>query len=328
MSLDADVIVDRRRLRRKLTIWRVIAFVAVAASLVVVIGKMSGFDPFNNKSTKHIARISIRGVITENRQQLALIERVSNARAVRGVIVSINSPGGTTAGGEALYEALRKLAQAKPTVSHVGTLGTSAGYMAALASDHIVARRSAITGSIGVIFQYVNVSGLLKTVGVRVDEIKSSPLKAEPTPFKPLSEEGREVLRAMVLDTYNWFVDLVADRRKFDRPEALRLSDGRVYTGHQAHAAKLVDEIGGEEVAVAWLENSRGVAKGLKIRDWNVRRDIAGFDFLGSALAWMSRQVGIDLFGRSPGIRSLVSQRLDLDGLLSVWHASSERLGR
>ena len=194
---------------------------------------------------------------------------------VKGVIVAINSTGGATAGGEALYEGLRKLAAKKPTVATIGTVGASAAYMAAIATDHIVARRTSITGSIGVLFDSPEVSELLDKLGVSVEEIKSAPLKAEPSPFKPASPEAKAVISGIVADTYDWFVDIVAERRDLARADALALADGRIFTGRQALAAKLIDEIGGEEAAIDWLA-TKGVDRKLPVKDWKRERSGGG----------------------------------------------------
>ena len=115
--IDADLIVDRRRLRRKLALWRVIGVVAVAALIAGIVVYTAGIGDVAGRSRAHIARISISGLITDDRAKRELIEKVGNSAAVKAVIVSINSPGGTTVGGEALYEALRKLGEKKPVVA-------------------------------------------------------------------------------------------------------------------------------------------------------------------------------------------------------------------
>ncbi len=139
-------------------------------------------------------------------------------------------------------------------VAQVGTLAASAGYMIASATDHIVARKSSIVGSIGVLVQFPNVSGLMDKIGVTLDEIKSSPLKAEPSPFNPTTEPERAMMRSMIMDSYDWFVGLVDERRPLDRQQVLALADGSVFTGRQALQRKLIDEVGGELEAVKWLE--------------------------------------------------------------------------
>src|SRR5690606_13054620 len=161
---------------------------------------------------------------------LELLDEIGRSNAVKGVIVAIDSTGGATAGGEALYEALLRLSAKKPTVATMGTVGASAAYMAAIGTSHVIARRPTLTGSIGVLFQYPEVSQLLDKVGVQMEEVKSSPLKAEPSPFKPASPEALAVIGSVVRDTYDWFVDIVAERRGLERSDALVLADGRIFT--------------------------------------------------------------------------------------------------
>ncbi len=319
MSLTADQIVDRRSLRRKLSFWRVIAFVALAVAIVAAIVLASGRDRIAALMSPQIARISISGFITENRDQLDLIDEIAQSDKVKGVIVAIDSTGGATAGGEALYEALLRLSAKKPTVATMGTVGASAAYMAAIATSHVVARRTTITGSIGVLFQYPEVSELLDKVGVQMETVKSSPLKAEPSPFKPASPEALAVINSVVRDTYDWFVDIVAERRDLERSDALVLADGRIFTGRQALDAKLIDEIGGEEQALDWLA-TKGVDNKLPIRDWKPAGSSGGLFSADIAILWVARQLGIapDLTGGGL-IDGALRDRLKLDGLLSVW---------
>lgn len=317
MTLTADAIVDRRRNRRKLVFWRVVAFLAAAAALMVALAWASGGSL--SKREPHIARFSITGVIMSDRKVVELLQDIADDDAVKGVIVAIDSPGGSTTGGEALYTGLRKIAEKKPTVATVGTLAASAGYMAAIAADHIVAQRTSITGSIGVYFQYGKVTELLKTLGVEVDTIKSAPLKAEPSPFTDPEVPGaREMIGRLVNDTYQWFVDIVAERRKLDRAEALRLADGSIWSGRQALPLKLIDEIGAEPEAVAWLEKERGVAADLPIVDWKPRTDEGLFGMAGLAQRALSGVLGVDIVA--------LAQAPALDGLVSVWHPQTPGL--
>src|SRR6185436_7893154 len=189
MSLDSDVIVDRRRIRRKLTFWRVAA-VAVAIAAIVAVGMIGA--PVGRSSlisSGSIARINIEGLIRSDQQRVEALERLEKSTDA-AVIVHINSPGGTTAGSEQLYDALVRLKAKKPVVVVVEGLAASGGYIAALAADQIVARQSSLVGSIGVLFQFPNFTELLKTVGVKVEEVKSSPLKAAPNGFEPTSPEA------------------------------------------------------------------------------------------------------------------------------------------
>ena len=212
-------------------------------------------------------------MITENRDQIKLLREVAKDKSVEAVLLFINSPGGTTTGGEALFEAIRGVAAKKPVVAQFGTVATSAAYIAGLATDRIVARGNTITGSVGVIFQWADVSELLGKLGVKMNEVKSGPLKANPSPFQPADEAGRQTAQQMVAESMRWFVDLVASRRGINTADVPGLREGRVFSGREALEYKLVDQIGGEREAQAWLEEKRGVSKGLKIVDWKPKRD-------------------------------------------------------
>ena len=320
MAMRADEMIDRRRLRRKLTFWRVVA-IGVAAIAIAASAGWAMRDSLGGMSAAHIAKIRIDGTITEDEELLERLKKVTESASVTGVILSIDSPGGTTAGGEAIYEAVRKLATAKPTVAQVGTLAASAGYMIASASDHIVARQSSIVGSIGVLVQFPNFTGLMEKIGIQLDEVKSSPLKAEPSPFNVTTDEERAMLRAMILDSYDWFVDLVDERRPLDRAQVLALADGSIFTGRQALANKLVDQLGGEETAKEWLV-SKGIDANLEIIEWKPRTSTTDF-LLSSSLAkmvaaWLGvTSVDADL------LEKIGADRIFLDGMLSVWQADS-----
>jgi protease-4 len=317
MPLRADELIDRRRLRRKLTFWRIAAIV-VAAAAIAGSTLWAMRDSLGVASAAHIAKVRIEGTITEDEELLARLKDIAASDSVKGVILSVDSPGGTTAGGEAIFDAVRELAKAKPSVAQVGTLAASAGYMIASASDHIVARQSSIVGSIGVLVQFPNFTGLMEKVGITLDEVKSSPLKAEPSPFNVTTDEERAMLRALIMDSYDWFVTLVDERRPLTRAEVLALADGSIFTGRQALERKLVDELGGEETAKAWLV-TKGVDANLAIVEWKPRKSTADF-FLSSAIgrrlaSWLGIS-GID----AEILRATGADRIFLDGLLSLWH--------
>lgn len=322
MSLRADELIDRRRLRRKLTFWRV-------AALLVAALAVAGTVWWANRESigaaaSHIAKVRIDGTITEDEELLKRLKEVTESDAVKGVILSIDSPGGTTVGGEAIFDAVRKLAVAKPTVAQVGTLAASAGYMIASASDFIVARQSSIVGSIGVLVQFPNFTGLLEKIGVTMDEIKSAPLKAEPSPFNPTTEEERAMMRRLIMDSYEWFVGIVDDRRPLDRTQVLALADGSVFTGRQALANKLVDALGGEDRAKEWLV-TKGVDKDLKIVEWKPQQSTPWY-LLGSAGNAAASLLGIDA-GDQGLLKRIGADRIFLDGLLSLWHVENAAAG-
>ncbi len=324
MSMTADQIVDRRRLRRKLSFWRVVGFLAILVIIAGGVISLAGRDAFPLVAEPQIARITVSGFIANDTRRDRMLANLARNDAVKGVIVAIDSTGGSTAGGEALYEGIRKLAEKKPTVATIATFGASAAYMTAIATDHIIARRTSLTGSIGVLFMYPKVSDLLKNLGVGVEDIKSAPLKAQPNPFEPTTEEARKVMQGVVDDSFNWFVDIVAKRRGLARADALSLADGRVYTGQQALAVSLIDEIGGEQAAIAWLA-SKGVNAKLPVRDWQPS-SIGGslFSFADAAALWLAQKTGIapELL-RGSVLDRILPQSLKLDGLMSVWQGSA-----
>jgi protease-4 len=319
MVLDAESVIERRRLKRRVTIWRIAAVVLGLLFLAVIFlgdKRMAGSAGI----LPHVARISVSGVITDDRKMQDLIDAVAKADQVKAVIIDINSPGGTTTGGEAMYDAVRRLAEKKPVVATCGTLATSAAYIVALATDRIFVYGNTITGSVGVIFQWANVTELLQSLGIQVEEVKSGPLKAVPSPFEPTDERAREMTKEMVEDAKVWFIDLVGKRRKIEPRSVPGLTDGRIYSGRQAVKLKLVDQIGDERAARQWLNKEHNVPAGLKVVEWKPKKESTGY------LGWLSDSAA-EMFGISSSkIASFLSQAsttLKLDGLVSVWHPAA-----
>jgi protease-4 len=322
MSLDTDAIVDRRRMRRKLTFWRtsavliaLLALIAVAVALV----PDSRWLPRGN----YIARVKVQGLIRGNADRVAALERLAKSRA-RAVIVHIDSPGGTTAGAEQLYDSLRALQAKKPMVVVVDGVAASGAYIAALSGEHIIAQDTSLVGSIGVLFQYPNFSEILKAIGVKVEEVKSSPLKAAPSGFEPTSAEARAAIEAIVLDSYAWFKGLVKDRRKMNDAQLAAVADGRVFTGRQGVGLKLVDSLGNEKTALAWLEKEKKVPADTPVRDYSLQPRFSELSFLHVA-AWAFQAMGLSTFARQledwGAIKAV--ERLNLDGLLALWHPAT-----
>jgi protease-4 len=320
MTVEIDTVLDRRRLRRRLTVWRALAIAAVVAALFAF---GAGGDRLSSSfGSKQIARISIEGTITEDREQLELLKRIADADNAAALLVFVNSPGGTTTGGEALFAALREVAKKKPVVAQFGTVAASAGYIVGLAADHIVTRANTITGSVGVLIQWPEVSQLLDKLGVKFNEIKSGNLKAVPSPFEPLNEEGQKITQAMIDEGFRWFLGLVEQRRGI-KPELIPgLTQGRIFTGREAVALKLADSIGGEDEAVAWLRATRNIDKSLKVVDWKPQSSssLGFFSSVGAAAASLFNHTSLGQMLAAD--RNLAS--LGLDGLVSVWHPSEK----
>jgi protease-4 len=326
MSLETDHIVDRRRLRRKLTFWRVAAVLIAIIGVVgaAVLARRPGTS-LAQALTPQISRVSIQGIIRGDQERTEALDNLARSRNTRAVIVHIDSPGGTTAGSEELHQALRRVAAQKPTVVVVDGMAASGGYMAAMAADHIIAQNSSLVGSIGVLFQYPNLTDLLTKVGVKVEEIKSSPLKAAPNGLEPTAPEARAAIEALVVDSYAWFKDIVRDRRKLEGEALDRVADGRVFTGRQAISLKLADEIGREQEAIDWLAKSNNIDPKTPVHDWRLHPRFSQLSFLHLGVARILDIVGLGSLAREFELAGAgqAAEKLNLDGLLMLWHPST-----
>ncbi len=304
-ALEADLLLDRRRLKRRLLLWRVIAVLAVLAAVAAV--AMTA-KPGGLPGTRHVVRVPVSGLITNERRLVEAVAALAKDDDVAAVLVAVDSPGGSVAGGESIHDALVRVAAVKPVVAVMGGTAASAGYMVSLPAARIFASQATLTGSIGVILETGNAAGLLDRLGLQAEAIISGPLKDQPSFTHGLSPAGRQYLQALVGDLFGQFVTMVAQARHMDEAKVRELADGRAYSGRQALALGLVDEIGGEPEARAWLEKERHVAADLPIRTLR----------LGS---FYDRTVGATL--------GLVEQRLGLDtnvGVpMAIWSPSLVR---
>ncbi|MDB5373633.1 MAG: Signal peptide peptidase Serine peptidase [Belnapia sp.] len=297
MGLETDLLIDRRRLKRRLALWRGFAVLLVAGAAALWLAR-AGDIPL--VGTGHVTRLTVAGFISDDRKLHEAIDKLAKDASVRAVLVAIDSPGGSVGGGEALHAALTRLRAAKPVVAVMRGTAASAGYMTAVAAERIYARESTLTGSIGVILQTVDPSELLARLGVRGEALVSGPLKDQPNPFHPLSPEGRAALQGVIGDMYEQFVAKVVTGRGMPEDRVRALADGRVFTGRQALAAGLVDAIGGEAEARAWLAAEKQVPEALPVEDLDIRgtaERLLGATFGSLAKTLISEWLGVDGFG-------------------------------
>lgn len=301
MSLNADSLIDRLYLKGQINKWRALAIVfAVLVLLVSVRGAL----PAKMIDGDYIARVTISGIIGDDQKIYDLISGLEDDKKVKAVFVWLDTPGGSAVGGEEIYLRLRKLSEKKPVVAVMRSISASAGYMIALGTDYIFARSGTITGSIGVIIETAEITELAEKLGIKPISIKSSPLKAAPSPFEKSSPEAEKIIKDMIMDFYSHFVDITAERRKLTREKALALADGRVYSGKQAVDNKLIDAIGGEAEAKSWLVENRNIPEKLSIVDVEIEKEDKLLDRIMNGLVgqfWQKSRVG-------------------LDGLLALWH--------
>jgi protease-4 len=317
MSLDADFIVDRRRMRRKLTFWRVATIVLIVLGIAAA-AALTGTRNYGLGVSPYIARLTISGLIRGDQNRAEQLDRLARSTLARAVIVHVDSPGGTTAGSEQLFNALARVRDKKPLVVVVDSLAASGGYITALAGDHIVAQQTSLVGSIGVLFQYPNVADLLDKLGVKMESVKSTPLKAAPDGFEPTSPEARAALNSIIQDSYSWFKAIVQDRRHLDDSRLQAAADGRVFTGHQAIDLKLIDELGDERTALAWLGKEKNVDTNLPVRDYNLHSRLSDLTFLHAAALALLNAVGLSAL--ADRLEWNTMRGFNLDGLLALWH--------
>lgn len=312
MKLDPDVLVDRMRLKSRLRKWQMVAVGVILVSLLILVNvnvvnnpnmKKAGED-FKKMHQDYIARVSLDGIIMDDDYRSQTLKDIAEDKHAKAVIFNIDSPGGTTVGGESLYEEIRNISKAgKPVVIVQHTLAASAAYMASIAGDRIYARQGTVTGSIGVLAQTGEITDLASKLGIKFETFKSAPLKASPSPFEKTTPEAAAAMQSVIDDFYHFFIDLVAERRGMTKEKATQLSDGRVYTGRQALANGLIDAIGGEDEAKEWLYKEKNISRKIEIEDIDIVEP--------------EKTLADKFFGRAD--RSQLYQRLNLSGLLAIW---------
>lgn len=302
MRLEADYLLDRRALKRQVIFWRVLAvIIAFGCTVFIFLGWTD-----SQLGNAHIASLQIKGTIYFNKDRILAIEEARDNPSVKALLVEIDSPGGTVVGGETLYEAIRYFGDKKPVVAIMGDLATSAGYMTALAAEKIYAQKATITGSIGVLFQTAEFTSLLQKLGIAVEALKSSPLKGAPGPLEKMTPAARKTTISIVNDISTMFVRMVSNRRNLSIDRASALSDGRVFSGQMALKHGLIDAIGGRREALDWLKLKRDIPDDLPIINL-----LAGT----SEISWLKQVSGLSQ-------KISISERLMLDGLLSIWQPS------
>lgn len=305
-GLEGDTILALRKLRRHLTVWRLLTVVGFALAIFMTVRGDTGLS-----SEPHVATVEVEGIILKDPDMLAMFDEIADDTDVAALIVHISSPGGTFGGGEAYFKALRNISNNKPVIAIMGDMATSGAYMTAIAADRIYASRGTITGSIGVIMQSANITGLLDKLGVTPEIIKSGPSKAVPNPMEDLTPNSRAQLQDIINELQTMFLQMVSTRRdkSVDELQAI-IGDGRIMTGTSAANVGLIDAIGDENDARLWLQTTHDVSTDLPVIEWAIQDPIAWWREAGASMSTA-------IFGKS-----LLSERLRLDGILALWHPS------
>lgn len=272
MTISPDYIIERKQNKAQLRIWKLAAILLLIILMIVSTKqfkfKNPGYLPNNDK---YIASILIEDIILEDAKRDKRLELIIDDEQISALIVNVNSPGGTVVGSEKIYNILRKISAKKPVVVVMGTLAASGGYLISLGGDYIISHHGTITGSIGVIFQSLEITDLAKTLGITFNNFKSGELKAAPNPTEKVTDEVYRAIMSNVRDTYDYFVELVALRRNIPVEQVKAIADGRIYSGRQALQFKLVDALGSEDDAVKWLQEVRNIDKTLKVEEFLIK---------------------------------------------------------
>jgi len=250
----------------------------------------------------NVGVIEVFGVINEEmgRPLIAQLDRWTENDNVRAIVIHVNSPGGGVAISQEIYDAVKRAREAKPVVAAMASVAASGGYYIACAADRIIANPGTLTGSIGVIFEFHTAGKLLDKVGIGTETIKSGELKDVGSYSREMTKKEELMLRSVVMDTYEQFVDAVAEGRGMDRDEIYPLADGSVFTGLQAQNLGLVDTLGGLVEAIdlaADLSEIEGEPRVIRPRK---KRDVSIFDLLGGVFQTMDSAVRGELSG--PGL--------------------------
>lgn len=277
-------------LKNRVHKWKNIALILGIFSLLLVIKFTFGGDISGTiVDLDCIAEVKIEGIIFEDEARSKILKEVLKNDSIKAVIINIDSPGGGIVGSEILFEELRKISIAKPTVVLMQSVAASGGYMAAVASDHIIAHNGTLTGSIGVLMESPEVTELAKKIGIKFNTYKSSPLKGSPSPFEKSNSRVDKVIYESINDSFLFFSGLVKERRGSKiKPEFLNIVfDGRIFTGRQALKVGLVDEIGGKDQALKYLASQKVNVKSLPVIEVKTADETSGFlkKFLG-LLPW------------------------------------------
>ena len=300
--------------RRKLFLWRIFSFILVISLLYIFFN-----NPKTNISSQpHIANYTISGLLVDADQILEDLEYLEFEDNVKAIIITVDSPGGTTVSAEEIFLKIRSISSNKPIVVVMKNIATSGAYLFSIGADRIFARENTITGSVGVLLQWVRIDRGLEKLGIEMKEVKSGKLKAEPDFFGESDEEAMALTQKIVDETYTWFLNLVKEHRKVEDHAISQMSDGRIFTGRQALELNLIDEIGGNREAKFWLIENREINTDLEILIYDQNKST---NFIELSVAKI-----MDYFNINSSYGDSLKNNLSLiniDGLLSTWQHPS-----
>lgn len=229
--------------------------VVIFLSVIMFLG-IKSFVPSGN-----IGVIEIENIITSSKFIVKDLKAFREDPSIQAVVIRVDSPGGIVAASWEIYDEIKKLKESKKIVVSMGTMAASGGYHISLPADIIVANPATITGSIGVIMEFPIFEELLRKLGINFQIIKSREYKDIGSPHRQMTDKEKELLKDVVLDVYDQFVEVVAQHRNLPMDSVLKFADGRIFSGRQAYKLGLVDTLGSFEDAVKIAGDMVGIEK-------------------------------------------------------------------
>lgn len=206
-----------------------------------------------------IAYIEILGPIMDSKEIVSQLDKVEKNKHIKGLLLRIDSPGGGVGASQEIYQAVLRVKKKKKVVVSMGGVAASGGYYIAIAADKIVANPGTITGSIGVLMDHANFGDLLKFLKIDANILTAGKLKDVGSPIRSMSDEDRQFLQSVLNDLHVQFKSAVKEQRKLTDAEVDKIAEGQIFTGKQAKALKLVDELGNQQVAIEVLKDLAGI---------------------------------------------------------------------
>ncbi len=226
-----------------------------------------------NKNNNFIAKLSIDGVIYERNDILEKIDKLDKDMSAKGLLLIINSPGGTFVSSKEIFDSIKNIGKRIPTAVYMKEMATSGGYLVSLGAERIFSNQGTITGSIGVILQTADMSELLKKIGVNPVIVKSGELKSVPNPLEKINQNQIQYVEKIISLMQKEFLNILKDTRDISSEVIDLVSDGRILTGGQAKSMNLIDEIGSERDAIFWLKQRGNLEDDIPVVDISSKDD-------------------------------------------------------
>lgn len=225
-----------------------------------------------------IGVVNVEGVITDSIPITEQLEEFGEDDSIVAVILRVDSPGGGVAASQEIYDAVIEFKKKKKVIASMGSMAASGGLLVACSADKIVANPGTITGSISAIMQFANIEGLLKKVGVKSSVVKSGQYKDIGSPFREMTPEEKVIVRELIDDIYNQFIDVIVKERGLTREKVIEIADGRIFSGRKAKELGLVDYLGDMSFAAKLASKMSGKTGKYELVYPSKRRDSV-FDY-------------------------------------------------